>query len=139
MGYRLRCYRGVLGAIVVAVAGCCSACASTGGAPSAHPFSTATSKSATVLSSACPRGSAYSSTFGFELSIASGVTGSPTPQQAAAKFAAHGGVPGFGPASTRWVPERDKQGFMLHDGTRFLHVVRVATGGWVVDSGGDCG
>lgn len=134
MGYRLQCQRGVLGAIVVVVAGCCSACASAGGVPADRPASPSTAHPAKVSSIMCPR-----STFGFELSIASGVTGSSTPEQAAARVAEHGGVPGFGPASTVWVPERDKQGVMLHDGTRFLHVVQMATGGWVVDSGGHCG
>lgn len=128
-----------LGAItMIVVAALLSACASADEVPSHHKPGTVASRPATVSPHGCSRNTAYESTLKFELSIAPGVTGSPSPRQAAASFAKHGGVPGFG-ASTDWVLERDAQGVTLRDATTFLHVVQLATGGWVVDSGGHCG
>jgi hypothetical protein len=139
VGYGRQRRHSVFVAIMVVVAALPSACASASGAPGHHQSRTVASRPATVSSLGCSRGSAYESRLGFELSIAPGVTGSPSPQQAAVSFAEHGGVPGFGTASTKWVLERDAQGATLHDATTFLHVVQLSTGGWVVDSGGHCG
>lgn len=139
MGHGRRMQQGIFGAITVVVAASLSACASASEAASHHQLSTVASRPATVSPLGCSRGSAYQSTLGFELSIAHGVVGSPSPRQAAVTFVEHGGVSGFGTASTRWVLTRDDEGVMLHDATTFLHVVQLATGGWVVDSGGHCG
>ena len=134
VGYRQCEQRGVLCAVTLVVGASLSACASASEAPSHRP-----SSPVTVSPTGCSRDSAYQSTLGFELSIAAGAPGSPSPQQAAVSFAKHGGVSGFGTATTRWLLERDAQGVTVHDATTYLRVVRVATGGWVVDGGGRCG
>lgn len=128
--------RGLGAVMIIVVAALISACASANQAPSHQKPGTVASRP--VSPHGCSRNTAYQSTLNFELSIAPGVTGSPSPRQAAVSFAKHGGVPGFR-ASTSWVSKRDAQGVTLHDATTFLHVVQVATGGWVVDSGGHCG
>ena len=139
MGQGRRMHNGVLSLITVVVAASLSGCASAGEAASHHQLGTVASRPATVSSPGCSRGSAYQSTLGFELSIAHGVVGSPSPRQAAVSFVKHGGVSGFGTAAAKWVLTRDAHGVMLHDATTFLHVVQLPTGGWVVDSGGHCG
>jgi len=130
--------RGVLGALMIVAAGVLSACASGSAGSSHHPTSTVATRPATALNG-CTRGPAYGSAMTFELSIAPGVEGSSTSKQAAVTFAKHGGVPGYGTDSTKWTTERDARGVTVREATTFLHVVRLPTGGWVVDSGGRCG
>lgn len=139
VGNRQRSRQQARGAITVIGAVMLSACASASGAPTRRQSGAVSSRPATLSPVTCSRGSAYGSTLAFELSIAPGVTGSPSPQQAAVSFVDHGGVPGFEGASKQWVRERDAQGVTLHDATTFLHVVQLPSGGWVVDSGGHCG
>ena len=140
MGSPLRYSRFVLGAIMVVLAGCSASCASPSVATAGdRPSVAALPTFASGPLGGCASGSAYGSSVQFALSIAVGVTGAPTPEQAAVEFVKHGGIPGFESKSTGWVSQPDQQGFILRNRGAFLHVIYLSSGGWVVDSGGGCG
>jgi hypothetical protein len=75
----------------------------------------------------------------FSASIALGISGAPTPMKAAEGFVAHGSVPGYGDASSRWqITGHDAQGVTLTAGSVRLHALQLRDKTWVVDSGERC-
>ena len=75
----------------------------------------------------------------FSLSLVAGLSGEPTPGKAAERFVVHGGVPGYGDASSDWqVTGRDSSGVTVTAGTVRLHALRLTDRTWAIDAGQRC-
>jgi hypothetical protein len=115
-----------------AFGGCVVACLLAASAcGSASPRSAAVPVTAAPARSACASGSA------FALSLVSDRGGQPTPVEAAALFARHGGVAGV-PARGWRDASRHGRGATVRSGRVTLHVVQGPDRTWQVDSGSWC-
>lgn len=105
---------------------------------SANAHSTSYSTESTVDALPQCRGD----TSAFELSLVAGLKGAADPVAAARWFVRHGGVRGFGTASTVWKLADPglaaSGGAEVVAGTVSLHAVQFADGTWAIDSGERC-
>jgi hypothetical protein len=108
-----------------------SACGSSSTQPAAVPAGPAVPVTAATARPACASGSA------FALSLVSDRGGQPTPVEAAAWFARHGGVVGV-PARGWREAGRHGGGATVQSGPVVLHVVQGSDRTWQVDSGNWC-
>jgi hypothetical protein len=129
------------GATLALAAGLLSACATVHGTTPGSGGTTASSASPmgrSVVSSPVAAGGCQARA-AFSASIALGISGAPTPMKAAEGFVAHGSVPGYGDASSRWqITGHDAQGVTLTAGSVRLHALQLRDKTWVVDSGERC-
>jgi hypothetical protein len=133
------------GAVVVLAVGLLSACANVNGvAPASSPTKQTTAAPLTTPvspggASSAARAGGCSAGAAFALSLPLGISGAPTPVQAAERFVVHGGVPGYGNSSSRWqISAHDAQGVTLTAGSVRLHALQLHDKTWVVDSGERC-
>ena len=116
---------------LLAAAGCGSRAAPAPAAVAPAPAAVPALAAVPAARSSCATGSA------FQLSLASGRGGQPTPAAAAAWFARHGGVPGIPDAGWR-VVSRAARDATLSSGPVTLHATQGPDRTWQVDSGQRC-
>jgi len=129
------------GAVVVLAVGLLSACATVRGTTPGSGGTTTSSAATTGRSDASPSVTAGGcrARAAFSASIALGITGAPTPVNAAEGFVLYGSVPGYGDASSRWqITGHDAHGVTLTAGPVRLHALQLKDKTWVVDSGERC-
>ena len=125
-----------IGLLVAVAAVLLTACAADGQAAAGDGSPTATGE--TGATGAVEPAADDGTCSGFALSIPSGWTGRPTPREAAAWSAVHGGLDDRVPPEGWADAGTDESGARVRSGAWTLHVVQLPDGTWAVDSGTNC-
>jgi len=107
--------------------------------PAGAPTSVVVQESGTGTSAPPGAGGCSGGAAAFSLSLVPGLSGEPTPVKAAERFVVHGGIPGYGDASSRWqISARDSFGVTVTAGPVRLHALQLKDKTWAIDGGQRC-